>query len=432
MKKILFLFLLFGLLNTQADAQGMKDVKKAAKNLGLFRLDPQANGDKIKEAKNLIDAASSSEEVQSEYKYWFTRGEIYNELATKESNMTAVNPNYTVKDRTLGIVALEGFRKALSLADKKYKKKDVLAVLPECANSLNNFGYQAFSAKDFMSAYRCFNAVIGVNKLLQDNGAEGIFQNDNDRLNGIYLAGLSASQTGGKADCIPYYEQLRTAGLEGDEEKGPAVYIGLYNAYSEKDPEKAEEVLIEGRKLFPNETSMLFQEINLYLRKGKLAELIGKMELALEKEPDNISLYTTFGNVYDRLREKKMEEGDEKGANEYEDKAMNYYEQALAKDSDNFIANYSIGALYYNQAAKLSKEMNALANDYSKAGTQKYNAKKAEMESFFDKALPYFEKADAANPNDLSTLNALKEINARKDNFDKSKEYKQRIEALQK
>ena len=57
-------------------------------------------------------------------------------------------------------------------------------------------------------------------------------------------------------------------------------------------------------------------------------------------------------------------------------------------DPKNFIATYSMGALYYNKAASVLKEVNQLADDFSKDGMKKYEAKKKEMDGYFDQALP--------------------------------------------
>ncbi len=86
--------------------------------------------------------------------------------------------------------------------------------------------------------------------------------------------------------------------------------------------------------------------------------------------------------------------------------------------------------MYYNKAAFISKEANKLSSDYTKEGTKKYNEKKAEMELYFDKALPYFEQAEKVDPKDKNTLIALKEIYAKKSQFDKSNAYKAKLETL--
>ena len=92
---------------------------------------------------------------------------------------------------------------------------------------------------------------------------------------------------------------------------------------------------------------------------------------------------------------------------------------------------YSIGALYYNRAAATTKEMNALADDYSKAGLKKYDELRKLVLTQFDEALPYFKQAEALNANDRNTLIALKEIFARKDDLPTSTEFKNRLEKIE-
>ncbi len=147
-------------------------------------------------------------------------------------------------------------------------------------------------------------------------------------------------------------------------------------------------------------------------------------------EPNNVSLYTTMGSVYDNLYQNEVTAGNKVKAEEYAASALDYFNQALAKDPDNVDALYSIGALFYNKAAAMTQELAKLADDYSRAGTEKYNAKQAEMITQFDLALPYFQKSEMINPNDRNTLIALKEIFAKKNDLDTSNEFKARLEKL--
>lgn len=52
------------------------------------------------------------------------------------------------------------------------------------------------------------------------------------------------------------------------------------------------------------------------------------------------------------------------------------------------------------------------------------------MDSYFDKALPYFEKAELVDNKDKNTLIALKEIYAKKGNLQKASDYKAKLENL--
>ena len=208
------------------------------------------------------------------------------------------------------------------------------------------------------------------------------------------------------------------------------VYEGLYKIKSVEKDATAIKTLEEGRAKFPDDTNLLFAEINYYLEKNQLNVLTDRLKKAIQKEPSNTSLYVTTGNVYDNLLQQAIEKGETDKAKEYEAEAINYYSQGLQKDDKNFDAIYSMGTLYYNKAAVLSKELQKLDADYSKEGIRKYDAKKAEVFAQFDNALPYFQKAEALNPNDRNTLIALREIYAKKDDLVISNEFKKRLENI--
>jgi len=228
------------------------------------------------------------------------------------------------------------------------------------------------------------------------------------------------------AEAKPIFMTLKDAGFDK-----PAVYEALYKMEVEGDRAAGLAILEEGRAKFPDDVSLLFNEINHYLADGKLNALTGKLQAAIDKEPDNISLYTTLGSIYDNLYQKALEDGQADVAQENFDNAYKAYNTALGKDSKFFDAIYSIGALYYNRAAATTKEMNALADDYSKAGLKKYDELRKLVLTQFDEALPYFKQAEALNANDRNTLIALKEIFARKDDLPTSTEFKTRLEKIE-
>jgi tetratricopeptide (TPR) repeat protein len=156
-----------------------------------------------------------------------------------------------------------------------------------------------------------------------------------------------------------------------------------------------------------------------------LNQLVDRLKQAISKEPNNIGLYITLGNVYDNLFQGALKEKNEAKTTEYFTEANKYYGQALAKDPKNLDATYSTGALYYNKAAYLTQEMNAIS-DFSSASLKKLDALKTQVMGLFDQALPYFQKAESINPDDTNTLVALTEIYARKED-DLSLEFKKRL-----
>jgi len=430
MKKLIFglsvMVFLSGTLTAQEDAK--KALRDAGKAMGAYNLDPTQNKSKLQEAVTAIDVAAAGAETSVMGKTWQTKGEIYNEIATQ-----------IVTVRQLGLGKLEdlpkveqpalqasaAFQKALELSEKKYEKKDALKGLQVAQSHLYNLGIFAYEDKNYARAFSDFQEVLKVHDILKANEEESSLNTPEAINDQMYITGLAGLNAEKVADAKSYFEKL----YAGNYDK-PAIYEALYKIKAEENIEEAYKYLETGRKKYPDDISLLFAEINHYLRLNKLDELIGKLKMAIEKEPDNISLYSTLGNVYDNLYQREYAAGNTAKADEYFNSAFDYYNQALAKNPNFLDAIYSIGALYYNKAATMSKDLNALANDLSKEGQRKYDVMHKEIEVQFDKALPYFQKAESLNPNDVNTLIALKEIFARKDDFEKSNEFKKRFEVV--
>ena len=428
MKKVFVLFLgMFVMIGlSQAQDSPVKLLKKAGKHLGSYNLDPSANKEKLAEAKKAIDAAMSSPELEASTKGWNTMGRVYNELAANEAAMSII-PNYEPNYPDAALTSYDAFNNALEHAVKKYEKKDALKGLAELAGHLNSLGYVSYQSSNFASAFKQFDAVVKINDLLEANDMKPILGDEKAKMDQLYISAVSAMSGDNLPAAAKYFEILKEKGF-GDEK--PAVYEGLFKSYIDTDEEKAIAILQEGREKHPDEASLLFAEINYFLQKGELDQLLGKLEKAAEMEKDNPSIYNTIANVYDSKYQKAVEEGNMVEADASFEKAFENYNLALEKDPENFVAIYSLGALYYNKAATASKEVNALADDYSKEGTKKYDAKKAEMFGYFDQALPHFLKAESLNAADKNTLIALQEIYARKDDLETANAYKAKLAAL--
>jgi tetratricopeptide (TPR) repeat protein len=402
-----------------------KDMKKAGRLIGTYNLDPAGNADKLAEAKSLIDAAMSTGDLDGVSKAWATQASIYAELMNKDIQQIVLNPEAELANPDAPLIAFNGYRKALETAEKKFETKDALTGITMILQNVNYMGSIAYQRQDFGRAYKLFNSTVMADRLLKENGEERFFTDDNQMMEQKYYAGIAALSGEMMPEAEALFQELYTANYDN-----PAVYEALYKVRHDKDMAGAEKILKEGRAKFPDDVGLLYSEINFMLEKGRLDELIGSLEMALEKEPGNLSVITTLGNVNDQLYQRAMKDGNEEKAAGYFENALKYFEKALDQDPDYFDAIYSIGQLYYNKAAQLTQEMNALADDYSKEGTAKYEVKKKESDEMFEKALPYFQKAEKINDKDMNTLIALKEIFARKNDFEKSNEYKERIDAL--
>lgn len=414
-----FLFLALG-----ANAQADQDLKAAKKKLKKYYLDP-SNTEVLNEAKTAILSAVADPGIAGDVSAWITQGKIFNELANEEFKSKSIDPSHTILNRDAPVMAANALMKAYGMTEKKADRKDILKSLSEAETHVNNFAIYAYQDQNFGDAFSNFDSSIKLADFLSASGAtsrlaEGTFYDEQ-----VLYAAVSGYNAEPKGDVKPHLLKLYEKGSNE-----PFVYEGLYGIAAEEGDENAISYLEKGRELFPDDTGLLFAIINHYLTSGNLEPLTSQLDAAIQAEPDNVSVYTTSGNVYDQLAQQSRKNGDETGAEGHFAKAMSYYTEALSRDANNFEANYGIGQMYYNKAADLVPALNTLSEDYSKEGIGKYDALKGKMDGLFGEALPYFEKSEAANGGDLNTIIALKEIHARLNNVDKSNEYKAKFDKL--
>lgn len=427
MKKIsLILATLFialsGLIAQDAKIVLKNATKEISKSLSIDSIDHE----RLRDALYDLDIALKDPVLGASADTWYEKGKAYNKIAEAEMKIKVLNPSYQLKYPQAGITAYEAFIKAMELATKGGQIKDALAGLTETENHINNVGITYFQENNYKDAFYQFSKSLEIYEILSANKKASRLDDENLRMEQIFYTAATGFYGKVGKDALPYFEQLYQANYDN-----PLVYQALFEIKEEMGDANAVKYLEEGRIKYPDETSLLFSEINYYLRYNQLDVLIDKLKLAIEAEPYNISVYATLGNVYDQLMQRERAAGNIDKSSEYFNMAFDYYFQALNIDPNNFDVNYSLGALYYNKAASLIGELNKLSDDYSKEGTKKYNALQKEMDELFDQGLPYFKKAESINPNDINTLVALREIYARKGELNTSNKYKERIEALQ-
>lgn len=430
MKKLILGLMAIMLITTLHAQDGVKAQRQASRALGAYNLDPANNKAKLQEAVTEIEVAVQDPASAALTRTWTTKGQIYNEIAGQIVGIRQYgigDESELPKVEAPALKAAEAFLKGFELAEKKFEQKDALKGLQASQGNLSNMGIYSYEAGDFASAYENFKMVLTAHDLLLANGETSALQTDEDHANQLYITGLAALNAKETAEAKGYFQKLYDTKADK-----AAIYEALYQITAEESsPEEAYAYLEEGRKQFPEDVSILFAEINHFLRIGKLDELIDKLKEGIAREPDNVSLYSTLGNVYDNLHQQAQKDGNTEKSEEYFQEAKSYYGQALEKNTAYVDAIYSIGALYYNKAASMTVELNKLADDYSKPGIAKYEKLKAEIFAEFDQALPYFQKAEALAPNDFNTLVALKEIYARKDDLETSNIFKERLERIQ-
>lgn len=426
MKKVFFALVALMISSgvAQAQEEGAKLAKQAGKALASYNLDQKGNAAKLGEALQKIEDALKLPDAQALSSAWLTKGDAYSARINKDMIARLTNPAAPLSGANDALEAFNAYQKAFDLAQKKFEKTDALKGIAEVQNGLSTSGVSKYEKQDYENAFLNFNAFLKSHEILSANAQKSTLDDKAQYDQNLYYTALFALLAK-RPEAMGLYERIYKAGTDKAE-----IYEGLIQLKMEaKDEAGAEALVAEGRKKFPDNTGMLFAEINSYLRKGKLDELVGSLKAAIAAEPNNVALYVTLGNVYENLYQRALKDKDDAKSLQYYTDAKTYYTQATEKDPKNADATYALGALYYNKAALRTQELNALPEDYSSAGIKKYETLKKEIMGLFDEGLPYFQKAEGLDPNDTNTLIALTEIYARKED-DLALEFKKRLEVV--
>ncbi|MDX1911221.1 MAG: hypothetical protein SFV22_07040 [Saprospiraceae bacterium] len=419
MKKVLFALagILFSIAALQAQEDGAKLSKSAGKALAAYNQDPAGNKSKLDEAMTKIEQSLQTPEGQALTSAWLIKGEAYSSRLQNELAMQQINPNAKLTGDNDALMAFNAYKTAYDKPEaKKYEKEEAITGITQMQPQLINIGVAKYNAKEYEKAFLSFKASLEAHDVLKANKKKSVLDEQKEYDEQVFFTGLFAVLAKRCPDAVQYYDMLYKKGTDN-----VAVYEGIYNCKLEMNDEAgAIKIMEEGRKKFPEESSLLFAEINYYLGKGRLSELTGRLEQAIKKEPDNISLYRTLGDVYNNLFSALLDDSTQTKAQkepklkEYGAKAKENFMTAVQKEPNNVDANYSLGALLYNQTNLIAQEMNA--TDFNTAAGQKrYAELKKELVAGVDEALKYFQKAESLDPNDQSTLGALVQAYSRKE-----------------
>ncbi|MDQ3049369.1 MAG: tetratricopeptide repeat protein [Bacteroidota bacterium] len=371
MKKLLLLFTVMVCIAGGAFAQ--KSKVQTAWNYYKY--------DELDKASVAINEAAENPSTSGMAKTWYYKGLIYQKMY-KHEKYGNVDPNALT-------IAYQAYSKALEIEPDYEFAAEINQNKMVVGNQLFGQGVEFFNAKNYESALSAFENVLNITP--EDTLAN---------LNAAY----SAERSGNKVKAKQYYNKL--VDLKYNE---PKVYIFLSNIYkAEGDSTMALTTIQKGRQMYPADNNLVIEELNIYLFAGKDKEALESLNVAIQGDSKNPSLYFAQGTVYDKLNKKA-------------DAAISY-KKAIEIKPDYFDAYYNLGAMYFNEAAEMANKANDLKSntEYSKA-KEKFDAK-------FKEAEPYLEKALELNPTDTNTMISLKQLYARTGENDKYENIKNKME----
>ncbi len=329
---------------------------------------------KLDLAKQAIDEAVQNEKTIMNAKAWFYRGNIYYDIAMSiDSNFRKLDPD-PLK------VAYDSYTRAKELDTKGEYTTDIDRYTMAVAEGYYNQGVIHYNEQDYKNSALSFEKSFNVNRNFGRIDTTA-----------LYNAAVAANLGNETQMAKQYYQQVIQLGYER-----PDVYSSLADIYkADGDTAMAITVVEKGRELYPNDFNLLVSEINIFLATNEKEKAKQDLEIALEMDKSNPSIFFAVGTIYDQLGEI--------------DKAVNAYKTAIELNPEYFEANYNLGALYVNQAAEILDK----ANDLPLDAVAEYDAEKSKADEMLKTSLPYLEKSLELTPDDVNTMVSLKEIYTR-------------------
>lgn len=384
MKKVIFLIACIVGLGA---AFGQSNKVVTAYNL----MKPEYN--ELDKAKQAIDEASVHPKTSMEAKTWYYRGQLYYKIyQSKDEKYKNLDPD-PLKQAYLSFV------KAKELDASKRFENELLFELTRCAADFFNKGGTEYEQKKFAQSVESFETAIAIGNLPY------IHQLDT----GLFFNVALAAEAGKMNDkAIEYY--IKSIELNFG---GPEVFHYLAEIYLTKgDSASAFKTYEAGIKKYPsNNTKLYIDIINFYLGRKDVKSAFGYVEIALEKDSTNASLWMVYGRA--------VEDKDKQ-------KAIDAYQKMIRLDPKNFNGYYNLGTIYFNRGFEANQKATKIPlND--DAG---YKAAVVVADDFFKQALPFFESAYELNKEDAELLSGLKQIYYRFKMNDKLAEVQKRIDAM--
>jgi tetratricopeptide (TPR) repeat protein len=334
---------------------------------------------KLDEAKEIIDAATTYEKTMNKGDTWYYRGLIYAAIDTTS------NEAYHSLAPDAFDVALESFEKADQLSDGKSEYNIIgdngLPILkPQqmdiWASTYINKGANLYQQDDLEGALANFEKT---SRILPNDTTAYFYA-------GIVANSLEKYQLS--------YDKFRTyIDKGGTSSDAYAMMLNLLNGPLD-NKEKALELAREAQQKFPNNPEFGKVEIGTLIEMNKIEEAKAGLEKAIQKEPDNKVLHFYLGYVNSSLGNS--------------DAAVKNFQEALRVDPNYFEAQLMLAKEMYKPAEKIKKEMADLG--ITPAERKKKLELDGQLVEKLKQALPYWEKAEKMNPEEMEVLDMLSSI----------------------
>lgn len=342
----------------------------------------------LERAKTSIDLAAEHEETKNDAKTWHYYAVIYLKIATY--------PEFASLDAdALGKTA-NAFKKLVELDETYFKQNygEIITYIQSVTTNYFNQGAAAYESGDYVKA---IDSYINAYETMAIIG-----QKDNEAL-------MVAAQIAVMADENDKAIELCTTLLNNDFES-PQLYQYMAIAQGALENNDAMvEYLQKGREKFPEDESLINEQINAFLKLKREAEIVDQIEEMAVKQTTNPIYYFILGTIY----------GNSESTLYNVEKALGYYQKAIEIDPNHVDSYINIGSMYIDKSAALYNAANELGFDAE--SQKKYDVMVKEAKGYDEQALPYVEKAYEMVPDDVAIKQALRTLYIRLKMMDKAK-----------
>ena len=370
------------------------------------------------EAESSLEAISSLVEVSDDKikaQYYFYLAKVSNELEKFNDAITAYDNLKSINDSAYSTIIKTEF-------DFLYSQIET-SIINSAVEDNRNSNYSVASDKLIM-AYRMneeknkdylyYAAGSAVNSKEYDKALDYYVELKENNYTGVideYY--ITNNETGEEEkvsetefDLLKNSKDYSNPRVGQTESRYPEIVKNIALIYVQQGKnDVAIEAIREARSIQPDDTSLILNEADLYIRisnnsddeserdlyRKKFKEL---MELAITKDPENGILYYNLGVI-----------SSEQGEN---DSALEYYKKAIEFKSDYVDAYLNLVAVILDGEQSIVDEMNNLGT--SKKDNIRYDELKVERENLYKECIPFLEKLIEVSPTNIDALNTLKNI----------------------
>ncbi len=406
MKKLALLISIFLVSNLQSQKKELRQVDK---------LITQSFFDEANSELNNIESLVLSSEDKNKALFFFYKSKVSNELENFEdainsyNNLMSINSSeYSSKIDAEIDFLIDQIETSLvnsAVADNQNENYSDASVKLYMAYNLN---------KDKNKDYLYYAAGSAVNSRDYEKALAHYLELKNMNYTGIvneYFVtnnetGVEEKVSESEYNLLDKSKDYSNPRIGKTESRYPEIVKNIALIYVQQGKnDVAIEAITEARNIQPDDTSLILNEADLYIRMSNNADneedrvnyrakFKDLMELAITKDPENGILYYNLGVI-------STEQGES-------DAAIDYYEKAINFRPDYVDAYLNLVSVILDGEQAVVDEMNSLGT--SKKDNIRYDELKIVRENLYKRCVPYLEKLIEVSPTNLDALRTLKNI----------------------